>query len=70
MTATESRALRPLADTAGASWEKRGNTVWVECPACRCRYPVSPRMLAAGAPPSHCPGCHHEFDLAGTVASR
>jgi hypothetical protein len=50
-----------LRDPGGPHWEKRGNALWLECPACATAYPASPAMLAANAPRACCPACHHEF---------
>jgi len=56
--------MRIVKDNVGASWEKRGNTAWLECPACRNWFPVGPVMLRAEAPAAPCPQCHHEFNTA------
>lgn len=62
-------AVRIVKDTPGASWEKRGNTAWLECESCRKSFPVGPVMLRADAAAAHCPHCRHEFKPAA-MASR
>jgi uncharacterized protein YbaR (Trm112 family) len=57
------KAAGIIRESAGAHWEKRGNALWVCCPSCDTWFPASPAMLAATAPPSCCPACHHEFNL-------
>jgi hypothetical protein len=56
-----SEAPAVLRDPPGAAWEKRGNTVWLQCPGCAAWFPVGPSMLRPQAPPACCPACHHRF---------
>lgn len=56
--------VRISRDNFGASWEKRGNAIWVECASCKTWFPVAPVMTRLEAPPACCPRCHHEFKLA------
>ena len=46
---------------AGASWEKTGNTSWVQCDPCKSWFPVGPSLLARPEVKLHCPHCHREF---------
>jgi NAD-dependent SIR2 family protein deacetylase len=59
--------VRIVKDLVGAVWEKRGNTSWLECPACRKWFPAGPVMLRADAAAAHCPQCHHEFKPAANA---
>ncbi len=52
--------MKRVADAAGPHWEKRGNTVWLACPACNTWFPVSLAMLQPEAPACRCPRCGHE----------
>jgi hypothetical protein len=47
--------------TAGASWEKTGNTSWTQCGACTSWFHVGPGLLARPEVKLHCPHCHAEF---------
>jgi hypothetical protein len=47
-----------LRDTPGASWEKRGNTLWLSCGKCATWFPVSVALTRPGATPACCPNCH------------
>jgi len=52
-----------LRDTVGASWEKRGNAIWSQCPACRTWFPVSVVLTRPEAPDACCPACQQRFSL-------
>ncbi len=68
-TATEPSVGAPaiLRDSPGASWEKRGNTLWVGCPHCKGWFPASPVLARPEAPAACCPHCHQEFKVAAVV---
>lgn len=67
MTESTIRKALVVKDATGASWEKRGNTAWVACPACNTWFPVSPVMLRSDAVPACCPSCHHQFKVAAAT---
>ncbi len=52
-----------LRDTAGAAWEKRGNTLWLSCDGCATWFPVSVGLTRPGATPACCPCCHNKIPL-------
>ena len=41
--------------------EKRGNTSWVSCRACRYWFHATADLIEVGTIDLHCPSCHDEF---------
>jgi hypothetical protein len=58
---------RTIADSAGAAWEKRGNSIWAQCERCSTWFPASPALLRDDAVEACCPKCHLEFKLSGAA---
>lgn len=59
----EARRLTEAPPAAEALAEKRGNSVWVGCPACATAFPVSPVLTAHPTVKMTCPTCHQDFSL-------
>jgi acetyl-CoA carboxylase beta subunit len=45
----------------GAPGEKRGNTSWVSCPACKEWFHTTEDLISRATIALHCPHCGHDF---------
>tara|TARA_R110000765_G_scaffold325163_1_gene416659 strand:+ start:105 stop:323 length:219 start_codon:yes stop_codon:yes gene_type:complete len=53
--------MSQLHNAAELSLMKHGNCIWVPCPKCSERFPVSPEIYNQDQVAMHCPDCSHEF---------